>query len=135
MLFRSAALDSYSARAWFMATPRLVLQISAGHLKDAEFADVGRTAAPLAPRVTVNKVTASATYHHLSEKRVWASTIGWGRNSEPGSATNAVLAETNVTVGDRDTWYGRFETMAKSAEDLDVSVPGRDAFEIGRAHV
>ena len=32
---------------------------------------------------------------------IWASTLGWGRNQEPGSdATNAFLAETNLTVDD-----------------------------------
>ena len=130
--FDFGALDSYSGRVWLMATPRLVFQLSAGHLKDAEVADVGGVASPAAPRVTVNKVTASATYHHVSEKRLWASTIGWGRNSEPGIATNALLAETNVTVGDRDTWYGRFETMGKTADDLDVAAPGDAVFTIGK---
>src|SRR5581483_8945649 len=66
--FDFGALDSYSARAWLVATPRLVFQLSAGHLKDAEVADAGGLALPLAPRVTVNRVTASATYHHSSDK-------------------------------------------------------------------
>jgi hypothetical protein len=39
------------------------------------------------------QVTASATYHRiLRQGNIWASTVGWGRNQEPGNdATNALL--------------------------------------------
>jgi YHS domain-containing protein len=130
--FDFGAFDSYSARAWWVASPRLVFQVSVGHLKDAEVADIGGIASPLASRITVNKVTASGTYTRVSDKRVWASTIAWGRNSEPGVATNALLAETNVTVHDQDAWYGRFETMGKTADDLDVALSPDDIFTIGK---
>jgi YHS domain-containing protein len=65
-------------------------------------------------------MTASATFHRLSVQRVSASTIGWGRNSESGHATNALLLETNVTLADRDTWFGRLEVVQKTPHDLDV---------------
>jgi hypothetical protein len=36
------------------------------------------------------------------------------------------LMETNVTLGQRDTWYGRFEAVGKSTHDLDVAGPPSD---------
>jgi hypothetical protein len=69
----------------------------------------------------VNHVTASATYHHQSRPgRPWASTIAWGLNSEEGEASHALLAESTLTLDERDTWFGRFEIAGKSAHDLDV---------------
>src|SRR5687768_6543592 len=52
-----APLDSVSGRFSFAPSPGLVLQISAGHLTEAEAAHGA------APRVDVDRVTASATYH------------------------------------------------------------------------
>jgi hypothetical protein len=52
---------------------------------------------------------------------IWASTIGWGRNHDQGGdATNALLAETNLTLDERHTWFGRFELSEKSGHDLDI---------------
>ena len=110
-----APLDSFSGRFWFAPSSRLVLQVSAGHLAEAEPSHdaVGRT--------DVNRVTASATYHHQSRPgRLWASTIAWGLNSEDGEASHALLAESTLTLDERDTWFGRFEIAGKSAHDLDV---------------
>jgi len=114
--FDFGALDSWSGRVWFLPTDRWALQVSAGHLKEAEEGhDSG-------PRIDVNRFTASATYHRaLRPGSIWASTLGWGRNEEPGSdATNALLAETNFTLDDRDTWFGRFELSQKSGRDLAI---------------
>jgi len=115
-----AALDSWSGRAWFLPTRRWALQVSAGHLTEAEAGHDG------GPRIDVNRVTASATYHRVPRPgSVWASTIGWGRNHEPGNdATNALLAETNVTLDERDTWFGRFELSKKSGHDLAIESLG-----------
>ena len=74
----------------------------------------------------MNRVTASATYHRIFRQgSIWASTLGWGRNQEPGTgATNAFLAETNLTFDERDTWFGRFEITGKSGHDLAIESPG-----------
>jgi hypothetical protein len=111
-----AALDSWSARAWFLPTSRWALQVSGGRLTEAEASHDGSA------RTDVDRVTASATYHHVRRPgSIWASTVGWGRNHEPGSdATNAFLAETNLTVDDRDAWFGRFELSAKPGHDLAI---------------
>jgi hypothetical protein len=109
------ALDSFSARASFAPAPAVVLQISAGHLNEAEAAEGG------GPRVDVDRMTASATFHRAwGGNSIWASTVAWGRNEELGEATHAFLAETNVTVAERDVWFGRFEIAGKPAHDLDV---------------
>ena len=109
-----AALDSYSGRVWFLPTRRWALQASAGKLKEAEAGHDGL------PRTDVDRVTASATYHRtFAPGTMWASTVGWGRNAEPGDdATNAFFVETNFTVAEQDAWFGRFEVSQKDGHDL-----------------
>jgi hypothetical protein len=119
--FDFAALDSFSGRLWFLPTRRLALQVSAGHLNEAEPGEAG------GPRADVDRVTASATYHYpFRNNSIWATTLAWGRNEELAHASNALLVETNVTFNERDTWYGRFEVAGKSAHDLDVAEPPSD---------
>jgi hypothetical protein len=113
--FDFAALDSFSGRVWYLPNENLALQVSAGHLGEAE------EDFEAAARVDVDRVTASATYHRpIREGSLWASTLAWGRNAEEGLATNFVLAETNVTFDEQDAWYGRLEIGRKSAHDLDI---------------
>jgi hypothetical protein len=111
-----AALDSFSGRVWYLPHENLALQVSAGHLAEAE-EDVEH-----ATRVDVDRVTASATYHRpiRDGASLWATTLAWGRNTEEGLATNFVLAESSVTFDEQDSWYGRFEVGRKTAHDLDV---------------
>ena len=111
--FDVEALDSFSGRLWFLPTARLALQISAGHLREAEAAE------GIGPRIDVDRVTASATYHRaLGERSLWASTLAWGMNREEGESTNVILAETNLTLQERHTWFGRLELAGKPAHDL-----------------
>ena len=111
-----AAMDSFSGRVWFLPTRRLALQVSAGHLNEAEPGQAG------GPRADVDRVTASATYHRtFRDDRMWATTLAWGHNEEHDHASNAVLIETNVTFSQRDALYGRFEVVGKSAHDLDIA--------------
>lgn len=120
-----AALDSWSGRAWLLPSPRWALQISAGRLTEAESGEDG------GPRVDVTRVTASATYHRITRPgSIWATTVGWGRNVEEGEGSNAWLAETNLTIDDRDTWFGRVELSQKSGHDLDV--PSHDLFTVAK---
>ena len=113
--FDFAALDSFSGRVWYLPNENVALQISAGHLGEAE------QDAESAARVDVDRVTASVTYHRpFRDGSMWASTAAWGRNTEEGVATNFVLAETNVTFDEQDSWYGRFEIGRKTAHDLDI---------------
>jgi len=117
------ALDSLSGRVWFLPAANVALQVSAGHLSEAEAGEDG------APRADVNRLTASATFHRLSGNRVAASTLAWGRNSESGQGTNALMLETSVTLADRDSWFGRLEVTQKTPHDLDVP-PTKEAFTV-----
>ena len=122
-----APLDSFSGRVSFAPRADLVLQVSAGHLNEAE---AGEGALP---RVDVDRVTASATYHRrLGGENLWASTAAWGRNSEAGIATHAFLAETSVTLRQRDVWFGRVEIAGKEAHDLHAEEFGDDVFTVGK---
>jgi hypothetical protein len=120
-----AAMDSWSGRVWFLPSAHWALQLSGGHLADAEAGHDG------GPRVSVDRVTASATYHRATlEDTTWASTVGWGRNEENGEATNAIMFETSITMRDRDAVYGRAEWAQKSGHDLDV--PLHDRFGVAK---
>ena len=124
------ALDSYSGRLWVLPSDRLALQVSAGHLREAESADEEG-----GPRPDVDRVTASVTYHRMLENGgVWASTAAWGRNRESGRSTDFVLGETTLTVRDRDSWFGRLEIGKKPAHDLDLHELN-DAFTVAKAQV
>jgi hypothetical protein len=122
-----AALDSYSGRLWFLPSERLALQVSAGHLNDAEAPHAG------ALRQDVDRMTASATFHAgLGQTGYWATTLGWGLNRESHATTHAFIAESVLTPDDRHTWYGRFEVAAKGAESLHVHDLLGEVFTVGR---
>lgn len=112
--FDFGALDSFSARAWFLPTDRVALQVSAGHLAEAEASHEDE------PRADVDRITASATYHYPFREgaSIVASTVAWGRNTEEGESTNFFLAETNLTFDEQDTYFGRIEIGGKTAHDL-----------------
>jgi hypothetical protein len=112
--FDFGALDSFAGRIWFLPNANVALQVSAAHLNEAETGDAG------GPRQDVNRVTASATFHHMAGDTVSASTFAWGRNAEAADATNALLAETSVAFHDRDVWFGRLELAQKTPHDLEV---------------
>jgi hypothetical protein len=124
--FDFGAFDSWSGRFWFLPTREWALQVSAGHLNEAEEGHDG------GPRIDVDRITASASYHRtLRTDTIWASTLGWGRNDEQGAhATNALLAETSVTFNERDAWFGRFELSEKSGHDLSIESP--DVFTVAK---
>jgi hypothetical protein len=110
-----AALDSFSGRVSFAPSDEFVLQLSAGHLNEAEAGEIGL------PRVDVDRVTASLTYHRrVGAANLWASTLAWGRNEETGVGSHALLLETSLTRAEHDVWFGRFELAGKSAHDLHI---------------
>ncbi len=124
--FDFAAMDSWSSRFWFLPNSHIAVQVSGGHLSEAEVGHDG------GPRRDVDRLTASATFHRATlENTFWATTIGWGRNKEPGEATNALLVESSVTLHDRDTLYSRFEWAQKSGHNLVVE-PEHDIFEVAK---
>jgi YHS domain-containing protein len=124
--FDFGPLDSMSGRLWFLPTSKLALQVSAGRLIEAEPSERG------GPGIDVSRATASVTYHRTSgEGNIWATTIGWGRNEESGRGSNAFLIETNLTSQDRDTWFGRFDAVSKTAHDLALA-DSEEAFTVAK---
>jgi hypothetical protein len=123
-----AAWDSYSGRIAWLPTPRWSLQLSAGHLEDAEEDDLGR--------VDVNRVTASAIHHQPREGGgLLATTVAWGRNVEEGDATHALLAETTLSLDDRQAVFGRAEIVQKTSHDLDLHGVADDTYSVGKLQV
>ena len=123
--FDLAALDSVSGRLWFLPTASVAMQVSAGRLTEAEPSEAG------GPRIDLTRSTASVTYHRaIREGSIWASTVAWGRNAQSQHASSALLLETNLTLDERDAWFGRFEVVGKSAQDL--VVPGEGIFTVGK---
>ncbi len=116
------ALDSVSGRLTLMPTSRWALQVSAAHLteSEAEF--------PPTPRSDLDRLTASATYHRSSPTGIWATTLAYGLNSGrevvPDDVvdlvTHALLLESNYTIRDRHTLFGRGEVVGKPGHDLHV---------------
>jgi YHS domain-containing protein len=124
--FDFAPLDSASARVWFLPALQWAFQVSLGRLNDAERAETGGS------RIDVTRTTASATYHRpLRDNSIWATTAAWGRNAEMDHSSNALLVETNVTFDDRDTWFGRFEVVGKTAHDLGLE-HSAESFTVGK---
>ena len=124
--FDFGALDSVSGRVWFLPTPNLALQVSGGKLTEAEASENG------GPRLDVKRVSASATYHAMrGDTGIWATTLAWGRNEESGHGSNALLVETNLTLQDRDSVFGRFEVVGKTAHDLALA-ESDEAFTVAK---
>ena len=115
-----AAPDSFSARLSVMSSPSLALQVSAGHLNEAE--GLGSL-----PRTDVTRATASATHQYrVDADTTLATTVAWGLNSEPASVihpattSHGVLLESVYAVRSGPTLFGRLEVVGKPAEDLHV---------------
>jgi len=81
-----AALKSYSGRVSFLPSAALAIQVSAGHLADAEALHGA------GPRYDVERVTASATYHRRgSGNALWATMLAWGdEERERARAASAI---------------------------------------------
>ena len=129
------ALDSVAGRLTILPTGRLALQVSAGHLREAE-----QEFEPQ-PRTDLNRLTASATYNRsLAEGGVWATTLAYGLNSgkeiiPEGSfdvTTYAVLLESAWTLRDRHTLFGRGEIVEKPGHDLHAHAFTTSVFTIGK---
>ena len=136
--FNLAALDSVAGRLSLLPSDGIALQVSAGHLREAE-AGVGGQ-----PRADVNRTTVSATYHRLfGRDAVWATTVAYGVNSKSTTipqglihqTTHAVLAETSATADGRHTWFGRLEVVGKPAHDLHAHEFITRVFTVGKLQV
>lgn len=118
--FDIARLDSFSARVSINPNDALALQVSAGHLDEAE-AGIGRL-----PRQDVNRVTASAIGVRRLAHGIWSTTVAYGLKWGPTSTatgfisqhSSAVLLESSASTSATTTWFGRAEIVGKPAHDL-----------------
>jgi hypothetical protein len=123
--FDLGALDSYSGRVSVTPSASTVLQVSAGRLNDAERDGT-------LPPTDVTRVTASASYNRaFASSTLWASTVAWGMNDEPGDTTHALLLESTLSWRDRHVGFMRFEVVGKPAHDLHVH-ESTDVFTVGK---
>ena len=129
-----APLNSIAGRLSYMATGGLALQVSAGHLSEAE-GELGTV-----PRIDVTRATASATHHRaLGAAGSWGTTVAYGVNVEEANVrsaadarTHAVLIETSLSLRERHSWFGRFEVVGKPAHDLHAHEFGERVFAVGK---
>lgn len=133
--FDLGPLDSIAARFSLSPNRHLSVQVSSGHLRQAE-AGVGRQ-----PRTDVNRLTASAIYdRRFGKDKLWAATLAYGVNSEwaivPGSlihqTTHAVLFESSLMVGETHTWFGRLEAVGKPAHAFHADEFIPQVFAVGK---
>lgn len=128
-------LDSVAARLTVLPMDRLAMQVSAAHLNEAE------AEFPPEPRSDLDRLTASATYHHVaSGSRIWATTLAYGMNvgrevipgGEVDLVTHAILLESNLTMDERHTFFGRVEAAGKPGHDLHVHEAPAAIFGVGK---
>ena len=134
-----AALDSTAVRVSLLPTDRWALQVSAGHLREAE-AGLGQQG----PQ-DVDRVTASAAYHRpLRDKGFWASTLAYGVNREGNvlptgvlrQTTHAVLIESAVASSSGlHHWFGRLDIVGKPGHDLHVHEEEDAVFTVAKLQV
>jgi len=133
--FDFGPLDAVAGRLSLSPTNRLTLQVSAGHLPQAE-AGPGRL-----PRTDVTRGTTSVSYQGGSNSGTsWAATIAYGVNSQDTVVPegrvhqigHAVLGEAEMTFRDRHTSFGRVEIVGKPAHDFHAEQYPALVFTVGK---
>lgn len=80
----------------------------------------------LEPDATEHRSTASVSYTRpLDHGRVWATTLGFGRDLVDHVRSDGWLAETDAQVTERLTLFGRLERVQKTGDELDLGPPHR----------
>ena len=114
--------DSFSGRLTYNPTQNLSLQISYGSIHSPE---------QLRPNEDVRRATASAQYlRPLTNGGFWATTLGYGNNNSHGINSDSYLLESELSLNDRNTFFGRFEYVNKLGEELNLAQADRK-FGIG----
>jgi hypothetical protein len=108
-------LDSFSARVTFALAPSLVLQASSGRLESAEQDFAGGA------RYDIARTTASALHvRRVGTTGHLGTTLAWGSNAERGQRTHAVLAESALSLAERDVFFGRIEINSKPSHAIHI---------------
>jgi hypothetical protein len=132
------AFDSVAARISYLPTENLSVQVSVGRLYEA------RSAFEQTPQNAANRATASATYHRpIGANGIWATTAAYGVNKGRelvagalfDTTSVAVLVESNVTLADRHTVFGRIERVGMPAHHLHANEFGPSVFAVAKAQL
>ncbi|QJW90457.1 hypothetical protein HNV11_14245 [Spirosoma taeanense] len=125
--FDEPRFDSYSYRVSVNPSPSLALQFSQGFLHSPEEAH---------PDEDVTRTTASVLHSKgLGPDSYVTSAFVWGMNSHHGTREAGYLAESSLQLN-RVAFYGRYENVTKSAEELglssseDAKFPSSDPFRL-----
>ena len=114
--FDPIRLDSYSARLTLNPDSAWSATLGYGYLKSPEAANA---------RESLHRVTASVLHgKKLGAYGQWSSALIVGANKARSVPTlsRSALLESEAILDRRNTLFGRFEWVEKSAEDLDVDV-------------
>lgn len=113
------SFDSWSGRLSFNPSPSWSMQVSHGFINEPEW---------LHPDEDVNRTTASVSYSAKGKGATNITTL-WGMNKTKGHAAEHAFLLEGSYVKSRLTYYGRYEWVQKSVEelDLDESKYGHDA--------
>ena len=98
--FDFAALDSVAGRLWFLPTPSLALQVSAGHLNEAEPSHVGGPPVDVGPLHDVSHVSSSIRHRSFlgDDPRMGRQPRSWAK-PRMGSSRNQRSAFREGTHG------------------------------------
>jgi hypothetical protein len=112
--FDKPRFDSYSYRVSINPSPSLAFQFSQGFLKSPEETH---------PDEDVVRTTASVLHSKGlgREGRYVTSALVWGQNTHDGINESGFLAESSLQL-DRVAFYGRYENVGKSSEELGLTV-------------
>jgi len=115
--YKGHSLDSYAARLTVNPSGNWSLSGSYAYLKSPE---------QLHPEESLHRISASILYGRpFGASGDWASAFIYGANKHTGqtSLSNSLLAESNLTLDQRNTVFARAEFVQKGPEDLPVSAP------------
>ncbi|MBC7532535.1 MAG: hypothetical protein H7318_13250 [Oligoflexus sp.] len=113
-------MDSYSGRISYLPNKNWALQISGGHLTEAEEDKAGKA-------FDVVRYTGSGMYHmKLEGDGIWATTLVYGVNKEGDESSPAALFESSLTIQNRYILSTRVENVEKTGRDLVLEVPALD---------
>lgn len=104
-IIQQGAINSWSARLWYVPTKHWAAQVSAGRLSKPEALEAGDQI----------RTTASVEYSAPVAGGSWSSSLIWGRvhNTGTGHNLNSYLAESELPIRSRNFITGRIELVDK----------------------
>jgi hypothetical protein len=110
--FDRARFDSYSYRLSYNPSRHWSLQFSQGFLHEPEM---------LEPGIDMTRTTASVMRSQSLRTMNWSQSLVWGMNDKDFHETkeHSILYENNLQF-QRQAFYGRYEFVRKSAEELEL---------------